>query len=123
MNRALLGYWVFLATLFASAGYADDTFTVTRSTVVSFGRQGGDTFGVDRISQDTAFVLIRPRGESCTLRFPLGVGERLFLRTVDGDGQPVVCEASLVALVDDTAARFSARCRRQITSTDRKCPP
>lgn len=122
MNRAMLGYWTFLSILFASAGYAGETFTVTPSKVVSFGT-GGDTFGLDRVSEDTVLVLVRPRGEDCTLRFPLRVGESLFLRTVGGGGQSLLCEASLVSVVDATSARFSARCRRQATSTDRKCPP
>ena len=118
----MLGYWTFFSILFASVGYAGETFTVTPSKVVSFGT-GGDTFGLDRVSEDTVLVLVRPRGEDCTLRFPIRVGDRLFLRTVSGGGQSLLCEASLVAIVDGRSARFSARCQQQTTSTERKCPP
>lgn len=122
MKRATFGYCAFLPILFASAGFAAETFTVTPSQVVSFGSDG-DTFGLDSISPETVLVLVRPRGEDCTLRFPLRVGERLFLRTLDERGHSMICDALLVAIVDSTSAQFSAHCLNQTTSTDRKCPP
>lgn len=130
MKRATLGYtlgytlgfWAFLSIPFTSAGFAAETFTVTPSKVVSFGTDG-DAFGLDSISPESVLVLVRPRGEDCTLRFPLRVGERLFLRTFDERGHSMVCDALLVAIVDGTSAQFSAHCLNQTTSTDRKCPP
>ena len=107
---------VLLATL--DTGQA---FLVSPSQVVTLGVDG-DTFGIDHFAGDSAVILIRPKGESCTLRFPLSIGESLFIRTSDSDGRSMLCEAKLISIMQDQAAQFSAGCGPQVTSEDRKCP-
>ena len=101
---------VLVAAALPCASRADELLTVTPASVVAFGRDGGDTFGLQRLSRDTVIVLVRPRGEVCTLRFPLNVGESLLLRATASDGQPLVCKASLVSVVEGSSAEFSYRC-------------
>jgi hypothetical protein len=124
MKRALTLCTV-LAVAMPCALRAEGTFPVTRSSVISFGEGGGDAFGLDGISRDdaTVLVLIQPQGESCTLRFPIRIGEVLKLRASDAKGHPLVCEASLVSITDEATARFSSRCSEQAArDTEPKCP-
>ncbi len=120
MPRVVCISWIFCAALLSPLEEGQ-SFLVTPSKVVELGTNG-DTFGIDELVGDTAFILIRPRGETCTLRFPIQVGDSLFIRTSDTDGRSTLCEAKLVSIVQDAGARFTTHCSRQDTSTDRKCP-
>lgn len=120
MARVVCASWILCAALLSPLEEGQ-SFIVEPSKVVELG-SNGDTFGVDGFAGDTAVILIRPRGEACTLRFPIRVGESLFIRTSDTDGASTLCEAKLVSIVHDAGARFTAHCSRQDTSTDRKCP-
>jgi hypothetical protein len=120
MPRVVCISWIFCAALLSPLEEGQ-SFLVTPSKVVELGANG-DTFGIDELVGDTAFILIRPRGEACTLRFPIQVGDSLFIRTSDTDGRSTLCEAKLVSIVHDAGARFTTHCSRQDTSTDRKCP-
>jgi hypothetical protein len=104
---------------------AKDTFAVTRTSIVSLGAEGGDTFSFERISPETreVVVLLRPKGENCTFRFPVGIGEYVLLRTTDNLGESLLCRASLVSVLDNGTARFSAECTEHAPSNERKCPP
>ncbi len=105
-----------LIGLMPEAGRADDAFSVTRNSVITFGHGEGDTFGLDEIQKDGVLVLIRPRGEACTLRFPIVRGEILRLRAVGTQGEPLACEAKLLG-TDGQEARFSAHCSEQLTTS------
>ncbi len=124
MNYALLLSLALVIAL-TCACQADDTFAVTRASIVSLGAEGGDSFSFERISPETreVVVLLRPKGENCTFRFPVGIGEYVVLRTTDNLGESVVCRASLVSVLDDGTARFSAECAPHAPSSERKCPP
>ena len=124
MNYAFLLSLVVVVGL-TCACQADDTFAVTRTSIVSLGAEGGDSFSFERISPETreVVVLLRPKGENCTFRFPVGIGEHVLLRTTDNLGEPLLCRASLVSVIDDGTARFSAECTPQASSNQRECPP
>jgi hypothetical protein len=124
MNYAFLLSLVLVVAL-TCACQADDTFAVTRTSIVSLGAEGGDTFSFERISPETreVVVLLRPKGENCTFRFPVGIGEHVLLRTTDNLGESLLCRASLVSVIDDGTARFSAECTPHAPSNERKCPP
>ena len=104
---------------------ADDTFAVTRTSIVSLGAEGGDTFSFERISPEAreVVVLLRPGGENCTFRFPVRIGENVPLRTMDNLGELLLCQARLMSVVDDGTARFSVECAPHAPSNERKCPP
>jgi hypothetical protein len=121
MPRLFCTTWVVCAALLSPLEEGQ-SLLVTPSQVVDIGING-DAFGIDNLIDDTAVVLIRPRGEACTLRFPIRIGESLFLRTSDSDGRSILCEAKLVSIVYNQAAQFTTHCSGQITSTDLKCPP
>ena len=125
MNHALLLSLVPLALTLTCACQAEDTFAVTRTSIVSLGAEGGDTFSFERISPESreVVVLLRPKGENCTFRFPVGIGESVLLRTTDNLGESLLCRASLVSVIDDGTARFSAECTPHAPSNERKCPP
>jgi hypothetical protein len=121
MTRVFCVSWIFCAALLSPVAEGQ-SFLVTPSKVVELGTNG-DAFGIDELIDDTAVVLVRPRGETCVLRFPIRIGESLFIRTSDHDGRSTLCEATLVSIAYNKAARFTARCEQQATSSDRKCPP
>ena len=120
MPRMYCGSWIICAALLAPLGEAQ-TFLVTPSKVVELGTHG-DAFGVDELIGETAVILVRPKGETCVLRFPIRVGDSLFIRTSDTDGRSTLCEATLLSIDYDKGARFTARCSHQDTSSDSKCP-
>lgn len=124
-----------LVSLFASfalacalpvIAHADDTFSVTPSQVVTLGSGEGDAFAVEQISRNdnTVTVLLRPKGESCTFRFAVGVGRSVQLRSDSGSGQSLLCKATLQPLTQDDAAEFGAECTETpVSSSAPKCPP
>jgi hypothetical protein len=120
MPRVVCTSWIFCAALLSPLEEGQ-SFIVTPSKVVELGTNG-DAFGIDHFAGDTAVILIRPRGEACTLRFPIRVGESLFIRTSDTEGRSTLCEAKLVSIVQEAGARFTAHCSPQDTSTEPKCP-
>jgi hypothetical protein len=123
MNVTLSATVVLAALAFAGPGRAAENFVVDRSSVVAFGTEGGDTFGLERVFKNRVFVLFQPRGEDCTLRFPLNVGETLRLRAgSDGTDKDLVCEASLLSIDKKSHTTFSARCSTEPASHDKKCP-
>ena len=106
--------------------HADDTFSVTPSQVVTLGNGEGDAFAVEQISRNDNMVtvLLRPKGESCTFRFHVGVGRSVQLRSDSGSGQSMLCKATLQPLTQDGAAEFGAECTEVPTSSSEpKCPP
>ena len=121
MPRVFCTSWIVCAALLLPLEEGQ-SFLVTPSKVVELGTNG-DTLGIDGLVEDTVFVLVQPRGETCILRFPIRIGESLFIRTSDTDGRSTLCEATLVSIDYDTGARFTARCELQATSSDPKCPP
>jgi hypothetical protein len=70
-----------------------------------------------------AVVLLRPKGEDCTFRFPLSVGRSVQLRSEDASGQSLLCWATLRSITDGKRAQFGADCKAQPRSDERKCPP
>ena len=124
MNYAFLLSLV-LVVLLTCVCRADDTFLVTGTSIVSLGAEGGDTFSFERISSESreVVVLLRPKGENCTFRFPVSIGESVMLRTMNNLGEPLLCRASLVSVKSDGTARFSADCTPHAASNERKCPP
>ena len=121
MKVALLVCGLMLALL-PSAIRADEAFSVTRNSAITFGHGDGDAFGLDEIQTDVVAVLIRPQGEQCTLRFLLLRGEKLRLRAVGTQGESLMCEATLIS-AEGQEARFTARCSEQVTATtEQKCP-
>ena len=106
--------------------HADDTFSVIPSQVVTLGNGEGDAFAVEQISRNdnTVTVLLRPKGESCTFRFAVGVGRSVQLRSDSGTGQSMLCKATLQPLTQDDAAEFGAECTEApVSSSGPKCPP
>ncbi len=124
MNYAVLLALALVVAL-TCACKADDTFAVTRTSIISLGAEGGDTFSFERISPESreVLVLLRPKGENCTFRFPVGIGEYVLLRTTDNLGESLLCRASLVSVLEDGTAHFSAECTAHAPSNERKCPP
>jgi hypothetical protein len=124
MNYVFLLAIVLIAALTCTC-QADDTFAVTRTSIVSLGAEGGDTFSFERISPEAreVVVLLRPGGENCTFRFPVRIGENVPLRTMDNLGESLLCQARLMSVVDDGTARFSVECAPHAPSNERKCPP
>jgi hypothetical protein len=112
MNYAFLLSLVLVVAL-TCACQADDTFAVTRTSIVSLGAEGGDTFSFERISPETreVVVLLRPKGENCTFRFPVGIGEHVLLRTTDNLGESLLCRASLVSVLGRELIKRVANCR------------
>jgi hypothetical protein len=80
---------------------------------------------VESLSQKDhqAVVLLRPKGEDCTFRFPLAVCRSVQLRSLDASGQSLLCSATLRSIVDDKRALFGADCTAQPRSDELKCPP
>ncbi len=122
-SAALFG--LLLAATPLSAPHADEAFTVTPGQAVSIGAGAGDAFAVERISrnENTVVVLLRPKGEDCTFRFSVNVGQSVQLRTQAADGQSFLCKATLRPIIDDTRAQFAEECAEQSPSNERKCPP
>ncbi len=122
-SAALFG--LLLAVTPLSAAHADEAFTVTPGQAVSIGSGEGDAFAVERISrnENTVVVLLRPKGEDCTFRFSVNVGQSVQLRTQAADGQSFLCKATLRPIIDDAQAQFAAECAEQAQSNERKCPP
>lgn len=118
--KQLCGF-LFAVTL-ACGVRADNLIAVTTSSAVSFGAEGGDTFGLEEVSSRNVMVLLSPRGEDCTLRFPLEIGESLLLRSGPGQGAQIVCEAALVSIEPGSRAQFSYACNDQTVSNEPKCP-
>jgi hypothetical protein len=107
-----------------SPAFADETFSVAPEQAVTIGGGAGDTFGVESLSQKdrTAVMLLWPKGEDCTFRFPLFVGRSVQLRTEDASGQSLLCWATLRSITDDSRAQFGTDCTVQPRSEERKCP-
>ena len=124
MNYVFLLAMVLVAALTCTC-QADDTFAVTRTSIVSLGAEGGDTFSFERISPEAreVVVLLRPGDENCTFRFTVRIGENVPLRTMDNLGELLLCQARLMSVVDDGTARFSVECAPHAPSNERKCPP
>lgn len=124
MNVTLFATVLLTALVAAVPGRADDSFALGRASIVALGPEGGDTFGLEHIDKDQVVVLLQPRGEDCTLRFPLSVGETLRLRSgPGGSAEDLVCEASLLSIDTKARTQFSAKCSMQAASNERKCPP
>jgi len=94
---------VVLAYALPAAVRADDTFSVAPQQMVTFGGGDGDTFAVEQISRNDNMVtvLLRPKGESCTFRFDVGVGRSVQLRSDTPSGQSLLCKATLQPITED----------------------
>jgi hypothetical protein len=116
-----------LACVLPVTAHAEDTFSVGPQQMVSFGAGNGDadTFAVEQIprNDNMVTVLLRPKGESCTFRFDVGVGRSVQLRSDGPSGQSMVCKATLQPITEDGAAQFGAECSEAPVSAERKCPP
>ena len=115
---------VVLAYALPAAVRADDTFSVAPQQMVTFGSGDGDTFAVEQISRNDNMVtvLLRPKGESCTFRFDVGVGRSVQLRSDTPSGQSLLCKATLQPITEDGAAQFGAECTEGPPSDEHKCP-
>ena len=115
---------VVLAYALPAAVRADDTFSVAPQQMVTFGGGDGDTFAVEQISRNDNMVtvLLRPKGESCTFRFDVGVGRSVQLRSDTPSGQSLLCKATLQPITEDGTASFGAECSEEPVSHERKCP-
>lgn len=122
--RSLCILTLLLAATFLSSALADETFSVAPEQAVTIGGGEGDTFGVESLSEKDrmAVLLLRPKGEDCTFRFPLFVGRSVQLRSQDASGQSLLCSATLRSITDDKRAQFAADCKAQPRSDERKCP-
>jgi hypothetical protein len=109
----------------AHAEDSSDTFSVAPQQAVTFGSGDGDSFAVEQISRNdnTVTVLLRPKGESCTFRFDVGVGRSVQLRSDGPSGQSMLCKATLYPITEDGVAQFGAECSEEPVSNARKCPP
>lgn len=125
MKSAALFGLLLAVTPLAAAPYADEAFTVTPGQAVSIGGGDGDAFAVERISRNdnAVVVLLHPKGEDCTFRFSVNVGQSVQLRTQASDGQSFLCKATLRPIIDDSRAQFAAECAEQSHADERKCPP
>ena len=87
---------------------------------VTIGDGNGDSFMLERISpnDNSVVVLLRPKGEDCTFRFPVDVGRSVQLRIDSPLGQSFLCQATLRPIVDSQSVQFSAACAesRQVPS-------
>jgi hypothetical protein len=113
-----------LAAAPLSVAHADELFSVAPQQAVTFGGSG-DSFAVEQISRNdnTVTVLLRPKGESCTFRFPVIVGRSVQLRADTPSGQSLLCKATLHPITEDGSAQFDAECNEEPVSQERKCPP
>jgi hypothetical protein len=117
---------VVLASVLPITAHAEDTFSVGPQQVVTFGSNGdADTFAIEQISRNdnSVTVLLRPKGESCTFRFDVGVGRSVQLRSDGPSGHSMVCKATLQPITEDGTAQFGAECAEAPVSAERKCPP
>lgn len=127
-HPSLVSVWIATLALACALPFlarADDTFSVTPSQVVTLGNGEGDAFAVEQISRNDNMVtvLLRPKGESCTFRFQVGVGRSVQLRSDSGTGQSMLCKATLQPLTQDGAAEFGAECTEiPVSSSEPKCP-
>jgi hypothetical protein len=124
MPRVFRTILLFSGLLLGPAG-ADDTFTVLPQQAVSLGEGNGDSFMLEAISpnDNSVVVLLRPKGEDCTFRFPVSVGQSVQLRIDSRLGQSFLCEATLRPVVNAGGVQFRARCAEKPASYERKCPP
>ena len=113
-----------LAYALPAAVRADDTFSVAPQQKVTFGGGDGDTFAVEQISRydNMVTVLLRPKGESCTFRFDVGVGRSVQLRSDSPSGQTLLCKATLQPITEDGVAQFGAQCTEGSRLDEHKCP-
>jgi hypothetical protein len=102
---------------------AQETVEVTPWTAAEFGGKGGDALSLEKVTPTGAVVLLNPHGETCTLRFPMKIGEKVYLRGVTVGDQQAVCEVLLVSASEAPSAIFTFECLNQTPSAERKCPP
>jgi hypothetical protein len=92
--------------------------------MVTIGEGNGDSFMVERISpkENTVVVLLRPKGEDCTFRFVVDVGQSVQLRIDTPLGQSFLCETTLRPIVDAQSVQFRAECAERPANQERKWP-
>jgi hypothetical protein len=117
-----LAFCVVLTSSLGTA-LADETVEVTPWTAAEFGGKGGDALSLEKITPTGAVVLLNPHGETCTLRFPMKIGEKVRLRGATIGDQQAVCEVLLVSATEAPSAIFTFACLNQTPSAERKCPP
>ncbi len=121
--RALrLAVWVFVTSSLGAA-LAQETLELTPWTAAEFGGKGGDALSLEKITPTGAVVLLNPHGESCTLRFPMKIGEKVYLHGATVGDQQAVCEVLLMSATESPSAIFSFECINQTPSAEHKCPP
>lgn len=101
---------------------AQQTLEVSPWTVAEFGGPGGDALSIEKISRTGAVVLLNPRGEECTLRFPMKIGEKIRVRGATVEEQQAVCEVLLMSTTESASAVFSFECLSQTPTSARACP-
>lgn len=100
---------------------ADETLEVSPWTVAEFGGKGGDSLSLEKITSRGAIVLLNPHGESCTLRFPMSIGEKVQVRGATVADEQAVCEVLLRSTTEAPSAIFVFECLNQTPSFERKC--
>jgi hypothetical protein len=100
-----------------------DELEVTPWTVARFGGSGGDLLSIEKVSPTGAIILLNPHDETCTLRFPMSVGEKVYIRGATVGDQQAVCEVYLRSTTEAPSAVFTFECLNQTPSAERKCPP
>jgi hypothetical protein len=102
-----------------------DTISIAPQQAITFGGGDGDSFAIEQISpnDNSVMVLLRPKGENCTFRFPMSVGRSVQLRADTPSGQSLLCKATLRPITSDGSAEFGAECNEEARSDERKCPP
>jgi hypothetical protein len=105
------------------AALAQETVEVTPWTAAEFGGEGGDALSLEKVTPAGAVVLLNPHGETCTLRFPMKIGEKVHLRGATVGDQQSVCEVLLTSATEAPSAIFTFECLNQTPSTERRCPP
>jgi hypothetical protein len=118
-NIALAGA---LATAALVPASAQQTLEVSPWTVAEFGGPGGDALSIEKVSGRGAVILLNPRGEECTLRFPLKIGEKIRVRGATVEEQQAVCEVLLISTTEAASAVFSFECLNQTPTSVRACP-
>jgi hypothetical protein len=120
-GRAIrLAVWVALTS--PAQALAQQSVEVTPWTVAEFGGKGGDALSLEKLTPTGAIVLLNPHGEDCTLRFPMKLGEKVYLRGATVGDQQAVCEVLLLSSTEAPSAVFTFECLNQTPSAERKCP-
>lgn len=122
MTPTLLRLVTLLVMAVPATAHTDELFTITTTSHVALGDEGGDTFGMEQAAAGQVTILLNPAGENCTLRFPLRKGETFQLRVRAGIDQTLGCEVALNETGKGMSATFVSRCVETPMFGPARCP-